>query len=267
MIVEEVPVVIFEMEERTKELSVLCFKSLGFKNIIVLDQEESFADKMSRFFNIALSDEFKEQNLFIRSDADRLVFDGIKEMVEKSHEALLASDNGFVLSEGSGYECFMKKLRGATPHVYSKNLIKHIIENQDTLVKDIQKPESHIGTYCKEKINCFYFFDLLTNLHEFEQYPLKMYNAFLNRIHRGHLGYYNLNEITSDNFYGQAMKLAIDSFSNNSKEGLSLSYTKDDLKILLEKDEELGPINNLEHVYDHYKRQYDNLKQRYFKNV
>ena len=157
MIVEEVPVVIFEMEERTKELSVLCFKSLGFKNIIVLDQEESFADKMSRFFNIALSDEFKEQNLFIRSDADRLVFDGIKEMVEKSHEALLASDNGFVLSEGSGYECFMKKLRGATPHVYSKNLIKHIIENQDTLVKDIQKPESYIGTYCKEKINCFYF--------------------------------------------------------------------------------------------------------------
>jgi hypothetical protein len=94
-----------------------------------------------------------------------------------------------------------------------------------------------------------------------------MYNAFLNRIHRGHLGYYNLNEITSDNFYGQAMKLAIESFRNNSKEGLSLSYTKDDLKILLEKDKELGPIENLEHVYDHYQSVYDNLKQRYFKNV
>jgi len=264
MIIEEVPVIIFELEERTKDLAVLCFRNLGFKNIIILDHEESFSEKMNRFFNIALSEEYQAHDLFIRSDADRLVFSGMVELVKSSYDAVKSSQNGYLLSEGHGFECFMQKLRGATPHVYSKNLIKHIVENKDTLVKDIQKPESHIGTYCKEELKCFYFFNFLTNLHEFEQYPSKMYNAFLNRIHRGHLSYYNLESIASNHFYGPAMKLAIDNFNNNKNSPVTLSYTKNDLKILLDKDKVLGPINDVEKMCKYYESVYDQLSERHF---
>lgn len=269
MNVNEIPVVIFELEERTRGLSKLCFEKLGFENIIILDQEEPFSKKMERFFELSLSEKYRNFDLFIRTDADRLVFDGIKDMATKSIEALNKSKDGFVLSEGNGYERFMERLRGATPHIYSKNLISYILENKNKLIKNIQKPESHIGAHCKNDLNCFYFFDILTNLHEFEQYPSKMFNAFLNRIHRGHLGYYDLNKILNDSFYGESMKMAIDEFNMGSSKDLSLAYTKKDLQVLIDKDKILGPINEKKYdmIYDDYRKLYKLLNERYLNNV
>ena len=63
------------------------------------------------------------------------------------------------------------------------------------------------------------------------------------------------------------MSLAIEKFNNSSKEGLSLSYTKDDLNILKSKDEELGSIKDELLLYEHYEKVFNQLKQRYFKNV
>lgn len=268
MLINQIPVVIFELEERTKDFAKLCFEKLGFENIIILDQEESFSKKMERFFELTQSKKYENFELFIRTDADRLVFSGIKDLAKKSIEKLNQSKDRFLLSEGYGYECFMERTRGATPHIYSKNLIKHVLENRDTLIREIQKPEGHIGIYCQKQLKCFYFFNVLTNLHEFEQYPSKMVNAFLNRIHRGHLNYYNVNKILSDKIYGPAMNLAISEYKKESSKKLSLLYTKKDLKLLLEKDKELGPItnHNIEESYESYKRLYENLNNRYIKN-
>ena len=268
MEISEIPVVIFELEERTKDLSILCFEKLGFKNITVLDQEEPFSQKMKRFFELTQQEEFKKHELFIRTDADRLVFSGIVDLVKDSVEKLKESSDGFLLTEGHGYECFMERVRGATPHVYSRNLIEHILNEKNELIQNIQKPESHIGSYCKNDLNCFYFYNHLTNLHEFEQYPSKMYNAFLNRIHRGHIGYYNVEKILSDNIYGKSFQMAMDEFNKSSDKSLSLSYTKKDLEILIEKDQLLGEITQqgIEAVYNSYESFYQLLNESYLES-
>jgi hypothetical protein len=269
MKLSDIPIFIFELEERTKVLSKYCFEKLGFKKIIILDHEESFSKKMERFFEMTQLEEYKDCDLFIRTDADRLVFEGIKELAEKSIEVLKSRKDGLLLSEGHGYECFMSRFRGATPHVYSKNLINHVLQNKNKLVKNIQKPESHIGIYCKKELNCFYFFNILTNLHEFEQYPSKMFNAFLNRMHRGHLGYYDVDAILNNEYYGPAMQLALNDFKQNPDKKLSLSYSKKDLEILINKDNKLGEINkeSIELIFEKYKSDYNMLNTRYKQDV
>jgi len=258
----EVPVVIFTMNERTKSLAVKCFQVLGFKNIIIFDQEEGFSEKMKRFFELSNLKEYENTELFIRSDADRLVFAGIKDLANESFKYLENSKDGMLLSEGFGYECFMARLRGATPHIYSKNIMKYILENSETLIKDIQKPESHIGKHAKETLDCFKPFNILTNLHEFEQYPSKMFHAFLNRINRGHIGYYDLEVIQKNSLYGPAMKLALNASKTKNKE--SMSYSDKELSILSDLDTELGPIleKTLSDFYILYTNLFNFIKEK-----
>lgn len=254
---KNIPVVIFALDERTAKLSALCLEKLGFEKIIIDDADQTFSEKLRTFFRMSLLEEYKDQEMFLRSDADRLIFDGIIELLEHSEDFLSKSENGFLLSEGHGYERFMKRFRGATPHVYSRNFMKHVVENEDKLIREIQKPESFIGKYAKDKLDCYSFCDTVTNLHEFGQYPSKMFNAFLNRISRGHLSYYDLDEILNDPLYGLPMKLAIE--KSNVKKS-TMSYDKSDFpNELLELDKKMPPAEDLENEYLAFRELYEKV--------
>ena len=49
-LVKEIPVVIFSLNERTKGLVKFSFESLGFKNIVVMEENTGFANKLRVFF-------------------------------------------------------------------------------------------------------------------------------------------------------------------------------------------------------------------------
>ena len=115
--------------------------------------------------------------------------------------------------------------------------------------------QNRIGKHAKEELNCFKPFNILTNLHEFEQYPSKMFHAFLNRISRGHIGYYDLDTIQKHEIYGPAMTLALDTSKTKNKE--SMSYEEKDLSVLPELDEKLGPIKEI--TLDDFHKLYLNL--------
>jgi hypothetical protein len=257
----EVPVVIFAMDERTKNLSEYFFKRLGYKKVILFDENEGFSQKMKKFFELSTLKEFENDKIFIRSDADRLVFSGMLDLTQKTLDFLESRKDGLVLAEGSGYECFMRTLRGATPHIYSSLFMKKVLESEESLIIDVQKPESHIGKHAKDVLNCFFSTSDITNFHEFEQYPSKMVNAFLNRINRGHIGYYDVNQILGDEFYGSALELAIQKSKEESKS--TMSYDITDLNILQEKDKLLNPIfeEKFEDYYQTYNEAYKNLRE------
>ena len=259
-----VPVVIFTMGERTEVLSKHCFESLGFQDIIIFNQQEGFSEKMRRFFELSQLEKYKDTELFIRSDADRLVFQGIVEMVRLSFKKLRARNDNLLLTEGLGHECFMKTFRGATPHIYSSGIMKHVLDNSEKLIKDVQKPESHIGIYSRDKLKCFESFEVITNLHEYEQYPSKMFHAFLNRINRGHLGYYDVDSILKDKTYGRAMTLAIRASKEKTK--TTMSYSQDDLNVLPNEDKILGSIDNedIENIRKKYQEIYNKINTSFY---
>ena len=76
-----------------------------------------------------------------------------------------------------------------------------------------------------------------------------MYHAFLTRIKRGHIGYYNVDLILRDKFYSLPIQKALmDSKNcNSSSMDYYLENIDKDLSLL---DEELGPIIKLEKEYD-----------------
>jgi hypothetical protein len=88
-----------------------------------------------------------------------------------------------------------------------------------------------------------------------------MVNAFLNRINRGHIGYYDVNQILGDEFYGSALELAIQKSKEESKS--TMSYDISDLNILQEKDKLLNPIfeEKFEDYYQTYNEAYKNLRE------
>lgn len=253
----KIPVVVFALDERTTELSVHCLKELGFENIVVDDSDQTFSQKLSTFFKMCELEEFKDVDLFIRTDSDRLIFEGIIDLLKFSIDFLEKSEDGLLLSEGYGYERFMKRLRGATPHIYSRNFMKYVVENENSLIREIQKPESFIGKHAKNELGCYRFHDTLTNLHEFGQNPSKMFNAFLNRISRGHLPYYDLGEILSDPLYGPPMRLAIEKSKVKKN---TMAYKKDEFpKELLILDNQLGEIQDLKKEYARFKEIYEKI--------
>lgn len=238
-----IPVVIFSMGERTRSLCELSFKKLGFENIIIMDEKIGFSKKLKNFFNLVNDESLKHCNLFLRTDADRISLPGVVELCKYSLESLSKREDGFLITEGLGYECFMQRFRGATPHIFSRECMNYCLKNEEKLIKDILKPESHIGKYFSKQYNALESVNLLTNLHEFEQFPSKMYYAFLTRIRRGHLGYYDVGAISKDRFYGPPLVKAIEDArekNNNQSMNYHSSQHKNQFKKL---DDELGVIS------------------------
>ena len=157
-------------------------------------------DKFLRFAEIAMKSDFQ---VFLRTDADRLVFSGIDDLIEKFLQDKVDC------AEGIGFEFFMNKFRGATPHVFSRKILKLLSEDH-SLMPRVQKPECNfINTVVKRGLVTEKTYQILTNLHEYEQYPSKVCNSLVNRISRGHIGYYDMNHLSRLEKYVPSIRHAL----------------------------------------------------------
>jgi len=246
----KIMIVNFAVEERTVELSNYCFERLGFKNVITLQGTDGFRDKFLNFAKIAVE---SDCDCFIRTDADRLVFDGIFDLILKYYQ-----NNDAMCVEGLCFDYFMNKLRGATPHVFSRSILE-MLDNDNELMPNSQKPESHfVAKVAPTDSKKFLSVKTLTNLHEYEQYPSKVCNAYLNRIYRGHKGYYDESHLKSlpevyQNAINQAKYFALKHESKNTMDHI-------DFKFL---DEGFHKISSdqIESLYEHYLNLYKHINK------
>lgn len=181
-------VVTFAQGEKTKDFSIYCMKKLGFNNHIILEDESGFDKKFLDFAKIASESNFE---IFIRNDADRLCFQGLSDLFD-----IACKDPDLVWATGAFYDNLMSARRIGTPTVHKKPPLIHLNKNQH-LMKSVQKPESTFATSIKPMFKMREF-DILTNLHDYLQYPSKVCNTLVNRFYRGHWGYlYNMNKLRS----------------------------------------------------------------------
>jgi hypothetical protein len=240
---EEILVFNFASGERTIKLSEYCFKKLGFRHIITLDDNTGFTEKFKYCAKLAVESNFKT---FVRSDADRLVFSGILDLLEKYYEENLDC------YEGDGHEYFMNRFRGATPHIFSRNVFEILNEN-NSLMPDVQKPENFfINTIVKKKLIKEKTYKILTNLHEYEQYPSKVCNSFLNRHARGHLSYYSVDHLNTLHDYKNAIQHALNMTQNRTKQ----SMDHEDFAFL---DTGFEKIKDDESVLESYYKKYSDI--------
>ena len=242
-------VVTFASGERTERLSNFCFEKLGFENRITISGADGFHDKFLSFAKIATESKY---DYFIRNDADRLVFSGIIDLLE-----MVMADDSLSWATGTYFDYVMNRFRCGTPSVHRKDCLAYLNDNQH-LMKDVQKPEASFANSIKDKFKLSDV-DIFTNLHEYEQYPSKICNAFLNRLARNHYPrLYNDSYLASlPEHYGAAISEAFNIFS---KEGNKNSMKFRDFSHL---DGGFIPIDDsdLDSFYKRYHELYNSLSQ------
>ena len=244
-------VVNFCTNERTEKLSDLCFQKLGFENRITLKSDTGFHEKFLEFAKIAASSDYE---YFIRNDADRLVFKGIFDVFD-----IMIQDENISWITGVYFDYIMDRFRGGTPSIIKKECLSYLVDNP-SLMKDIQKPEAGLCNAIDDK---FKIVDvkIFTNLHEYDQYPSKVCNAFLNRLGRNHYPrLYNNNYLNSlPQHYLNSIKNAFEYFS---KQGYKNSMVFEDFSYL---DKQFTCIadEQLEEYYKKYLRLYNELSKQY----
>ena len=246
---DDVLVVNFAVNERTLSLSELCIKKLGFKNVLTLKSNDGFRQKFIKFSEIAVN---SNAECFLRTDADRLLFEGTLEMIK-----VWFDDRSLLCIEGQCFDFLMSRYRGATPHVFSREaMIK--LRNDLSLMPDTQKPESRFTeNITKNKTKDWLSIKTLTNLHDYDQYPSKVCNTIVNRLSRGHSHLYDLNYInTLSEDYKKSFVVAAKYFSNHGTK-TKMDYV--DFSLL---DEKMGPIDHSdnESKYEYYKSLYESLR-------
>ena len=249
---DDILVVIFSCGERTVELNELCFRKLGFNNIVILDGNDSFVDKYIKYSKLGIESDY---SYFIRNDADRLVFDGLLELVDYGIK------NNIDITGGECFDYLMNNYRVGTPQFTTRKFIEPLFED-NTLMLNVQKPESAY-IKCLRKNNNIKTdgFSQLTNLHDFEQYPSKICNTFLNRIFRGdYPRLYNIDYLNKlPNSYKLALQTAFD-FARSNKEKESMKYI--DFTFLDDNFESLPRGKELEAIYDLYRQLYNRLYKK-----
>lgn len=203
-------VYIFYTSERTLDLCVYSFKKLGLNNIVVLDGSDSFKSKYVRCANDAMK---TNDDFFIRTDADRIVYSGMLDILASTQ----SRDDMWI--EGKYYDYFMNRLRGGTPHVVPRKAMGILAFDNDVMPNS-KKPESDFSSYLRDnELIKFKHVDTITNLHDFGQYPSKACNTFLNRLKRGHNYLYDSNYLsTLPEYYKRAIQHAIDVFESKEYE-------------------------------------------------
>lgn len=247
MNLDDVLVFNFATEERTIALSELCIKKLGFKNLVTIHSSDGFRSKFLTFCEMAAA---SDKRCFLRSDADRLLFDGTLDLV-KAYE----SDPNLDCVEGYCFDFLMNRHRGATPHLFSRRAIEALNDNPQ-LMPDSQKPESRfIEKITKNKKSGWKIIDAVTNLHDYEQKPSKVCNTILNRIFRNHFqNLYDINYLSTlhPKYWEAVLKAMITSKEINSKntmDYLDFSY----LDVGFPDIEE----TELESLYEKYRKTYN----------
>ena len=243
-------VYIFYTAERTLELCKYSFQQLGFENIIVIDGQDSFKDKYVRAARNAVD---TTQEYFIRTDADRVVFDGLLTLLSS------CSTSAPMWKEGQYYDYFMNRYRGGTPHIIPRKAMD-ILANDPSLMPNSNKPESNFSNFLKtNKLVDFEHSKILTNLHDFEQYPSKVCNTFINRLSRNHLHLYNQSHLESlPIYYKVAIQQAYLHFKENGKKS-SMDFI--DFSQLDEGFEKMSE-EQIELTYDNLKNIYLSLCQK-----
>lgn len=211
---DDILICIFHYEERTIDLNIHCWKTLGFKNIKVFSSKSKFHEKLIEMANF-MADKLDKYKLIIKSDADELVFSGIFKLIDESikHKCDLCS--------GYFFDKFMNIWRGGGPKIYSPFVFKNIL-NKKLVIKDVEKPETQIARDIEKLKMIFRCFKVKTCLHEYEQYPSKVLNALINRYHRGHLRLYNIEKLSS---YHETMQ--IKSYFLNYTNTVNINSRKD----------------------------------------
>ena len=247
---EKIMVVNFAVDERTIELSNYCLNRLGFQNVVTLQGKDGFRDKFLTFAKLAVE---SDCDCFVRSDADRLIFEGLFDLI-----GIFYQSDEVMCVEGQCFDYVMNRFRGATPHIFSREILE-MLHNDHSLMPDSQKPESNFVTSVTQKDpRKFISVPILTNLHEYEQRPSKVCNAYLNRIFRGHASYYNEHHLLSlPDFYKRSISTARE-FALNADQKTTMDHV--DFSHL---DDGFTEINSdqLEAYYDFYKKLYKMLIQ------
>ena len=187
---------------------------------------------------------------FIRTDADRIVYDGMLRALQH------AENRNDLWIEGKYYDYFMNRLRGGTPHVIPRKAMK-LLASDNSLMPNSKKPESDFSKYLKSKsLVDFKHLDTITNLHDFEQYPSKVCNTFLNRLKRGHGYLYDNSYLnTLPAHYKIALQHAVNVFESKNYENKdSMDFADfsflDDAFSKSKKIDIDSTYNELEKLYD-----------------
>jgi len=243
-------IVTFAQNERTLNLCNYCYEKLGFKNIVTLNSPGGFHDKYIEFSDIVNNTKY---DYYLRNDADRLVFDGINELFD-----LMEKDKELQWVTGEYFDYIMNRFRGGTPTLHRREPLVYLNKNKH-LMKDVQKPEATFATTIKNKFK-MKTVKVFTNLHEYDQYPSKVCNAFLNRLGRNHYPrLYDkkyLDNLPKD--YKKAIDLAFESF--NKQGGSKNSMVFENFDYL---DKNFKPIIDLDSKYNYYKDLYNELMKNY----
>ena len=245
----DVLVVSFCTNERTSKFNAYCIEKLGFKNSIQISDNSSFKEKYIKFAKEGLATQCKH---FIRIDGDHFVFDGIfdllNEFVEKEYDWLTGVVHDYV----------MDNFRGGTPQILSRKVLQILLDD-NSLMPERQKPESEYSNNIRSMTKMGDV-KILTALHEYEQYPSKVCNSFLNRIHRRHLYLYRQDYLNSlPEHYRIAIAHAFD-HSQKLKSKVSMSF--EDFGFL---DSNFKPIpeNKFDEMFEKYNKVYQNVKSKY----
>lgn len=239
-----IPVFLFSHGERTVEFCAYCLKKLGFTNIINLNGETSFYEKLIEFSDIAysLNDDF-----YIRVDADRFVFEGIFDLIDQFVK--LGLDD----CEGVGFDNLMNKTRHGTPHIYSNTLIEKIKSGKVEIFNS-NKPESDIMKQVKNKKSI----NIMTNLHDYEQRPSKIINTLINRLYRNHAGHYDWDRLRRLGLSTE-VDAALNYYKNNESK-TNCDYIGDFSKF--DSNSGLIPQSEFPHLYSNYLRIYKEIKAK-----
>ena len=109
----------------------------------------------------------------------------------------MVKEQGVDSSAGVGFDYMMNRFRGATPNVFSRRALVYLHENKE-IMPDVQKPLTAFGTFLQKSSDFVdKDFNIFTNLHDFDQYPSKICNTFLNRLFRGHLNLYDSSHLNN----------------------------------------------------------------------
>jgi hypothetical protein len=233
------------MNEATCDLSKYSVERNLNCDYIELDEEIPFFEKMNLFIDKCVNMEY---DYFLRSDADRIIFPGIRDLMDHA----MTHPSGMVY-EGTGYEYIMNRRRNATPHIYTKSCLEHFSENNIRTL-DVLKPESTLTNNIAEK-----FVSLktknITNIHEYGLTKNRVFNCFLQRIKRNHFKYYDIEYIKNNLplHYFEAICDAVEYYNNNMLED------QKNFVYVLDTDGERE-----EKTMQELKCEYDNLVRKYY---
>jgi hypothetical protein len=108
----------------------------------------------------------------------------------------------------------MNKKRGGTPHIYNRKILKGVVEGKYKIDNHL-KPESGLSWRLRDKHSIkVSSYSILTNLHDYEQYPSKIINTFVTRLLRRNSSLYNWARLKKLGYKKEVDK-AFEIFNNN----------------------------------------------------